>query len=349
MDINDLLPHVLKKRVIARIEHETLYIHNRKEYPFKDEYVACNSVEGIAHALSSMVTQGGGVLQVVLTSMLFIARHMEQHRIVCSIEALLENITIITDARKTNTTAKRVVDRIIMNLHKDVDNLSPTTIYEKIERLVVSIEDEFDALYDAMSDIGSELIEDGDGIFTTCFAEHTFLLSLKKAQLSGKKIHAWVPETRPYLQGAHLTAPSLVEMGIKTTLMSDAMAAHYIQEGKITRYMSALDTLTLDGCAVNKVGTLNNAILCKYYHIPFHLFAISPDKEKMSCEDIIMEERDPIELLKFQHNNITSTGVNGIYPAFDIIPSHLITGIITPKGLCRPDEIATKFLTKQEI
>ena len=100
---------------------------------------------------------------------------------------------------------------------------------------------------------------------------------------------------------------------------------------------------------MNKVGTLNNAILCKYYHIPFHLFAISPDKEKMSCEDIIMEERDPIELLKFQHNNITSTGVNGIYPAFDIIPSHLITGIITPKGLCRPDEIATKFLTKQEI
>jgi methylthioribose-1-phosphate isomerase len=197
-----------------------------------------------------------------------------------------------------------------------------------------------------MSDIGASLIQDGDGIFTTCFAEHTFLLSVKKAQLSGKKIHVWVPETRPYLQGAHLTAPSLVEMGIETTLMSDAMAAHYISEGLITRYMSALDTLLMDGSGINKVGSLNNAILCHYYHIPFHVFSISPDESKKSYKDIIMEERDPGELLTFQGKKITSIGVKGIYPAFDSIPYHLITGIITPKGLLAPSEIAHIFLTK---
>lgn len=346
MDIQGLLPHVLKKEVIARIEDETLYIHNRKVYPFKDEYVPCNSVEEIAQALSSMVTQGGGVLQVVLTSMLLVAKKLEQSHHPFSIDEFKNNIFIITDARKTNTTAKRVVERVISELEKD-KNLTKKSIYEKVEILVTKIEAEFDAMYDTMSDIGSQLIEDGDGIFTTCFAEHTFLLSLKKAQLMGKKIHAWVPETRPYLQGAHLTAPSLVEMNIETTLMSDAMAAHYIEEGKINRYMSALDTLTMDGCAANKVGSLNNAILCNYFNIPFHLFAISPDTKKKRCEDIIMEERDPEELLTIADKRITSREVKGIYPAFDIIPSHLITGIITPKGLLAVHEIEKLFRNKE--
>ncbi len=346
MDIQGLLPHVLKKEVIARIEDESLYIHNRKIYPFKDEYVRCNSVDEIAHALSSMITQGGGVLQVVLTSMLFIAKKLEQSHRPLAIDEFRNNAYTITDARKTNTTAKRVVKRILSVLENE-ENLTKENLYKKVEKLVTKIEAEFDAMYDTMSDIGAQLIEDGDGIFTTCFAEHTFLLSLKKAQMMGKKIHAWVPETRPYLQGAHLTAPSLVEMNIETTLMSDAMAAHYIEEGKINRYMSALDTLTMDGYAVNKVGTLNNAILCNYFKIPFHLFAISPDKEKKTYKDVIMEERNPEEFLTIADKRITSEKVKGIYPAFDIIPSHLITGIITPKGLLAVNEIKSYFDNKE--
>ena len=346
MDINTLLPHVLQKEVIAHIEGNTLFIHNRKEYPFKDEYVACTSVEEISQALCSMITQGGGVLQVALTSMLFIAKQMEENKVRCSIDEFKKQSSNILEARKTNTTAKRVVDRIISILEKDNNYITPSTIYEKMGNIVKEIEDEFDAMYDVMSDIGSSIIQDGDGIFTTCFAEHTFLLSVKKAQLMGKKIHVWVPETRPYLQGAHLTAPSLIEMGIQTTLMSDAMAAHYIDINKITRYMSALDTLCMDGSGINKVGSLNNAILCHYYHIPFHVFSISPDTTKKSYKDIIMEERNPEELLTFQGKNITSNGVKGIYPAFDIIRPHLITGIITPKGLVRPEDIAKQFLNK---
>ena len=343
MDINNLLPHVLQKEVIAHLEDTILSIHNRKVYPFKDEYVSCATVEEIANALASMVTQGGGVLQVALTGMLFIARQMEQNRLPFSIDEFNRNAHRITDARKTNTTAKRVVERVIKELEEHSEFISKNTIYEEVHSIISKIEEEFDSLYDSMSDIGASLINDGDGIFTTCFGEHTLVLSLKKAQLMGKKIHAWVPETRPYLQGAHLTAPSLVEMGIETTLMSDAMASHYILEGRITRYMSALDILTLDGYAVNKVGSLNNAILCDYYKIPFHLFAISPDKSKTSFKDIIMEERDPKELLLFQGQPITSKSVHGTYPAFDIIPPHLISGIITPKGLILPKEINTYF------
>ncbi|NCB03019.1 MAG: translation initiation factor 2 [Spirochaetia bacterium] len=337
--INELLPHVLKKEVIAHIEGETLYIHNRKVYPFRDEYVACRTTQEIAQALSSMITQGGGVLQVALTSMVFIAHEMRHNRIPFSLEEFIHSITMITDARKTNTTAARATNRVIASLSEDFESTTKENIYEKVLTLVTQIEDEFDSLYDSLSDIGSSLIQDNDGIFTTCFAEHTFVLSMKKAQLSGKKIHLWVPETRPYLQGAHLSAPSLVEMNIETTLMSDAMAAHYINEGKITRYMSALDLLTLDGYAVNKVGSLNNAILSNYYNIPYHLFAISPDKEKKSYKDIVMEERDPKEMLIFQGMDITSNGVKGIYPAFDIIPPHLISGFITPKGVLQPHEI----------
>jgi methylthioribose-1-phosphate isomerase len=343
MNLDDLLPHVLKKEVIAHIEDTTLYIHNRKRYPFVDETVPCTTVEQIAQALRAMVTQGGGVLQVALRAMIFIATLMQERIIECSYEKFKEQGLIVVNARVTNTTARRVFSTIIESLEEHPEVIHQYDIVNHITSLVQQMEDHFDSIYDYMSDIGADLINDGDGIFTTCFAEHTFILSLVKAQKMGKSIKAWIPETRPYLQGAHLTAPSLVEMSIDTTLMSDAMAAHYIDQGDIQRYMSAVDALCMDGSAVNKVGTLNNAIICSHFNLPFHVFAISPDPTKQSSLDSVMEERNPEELLTFEGKRVSAKGVKGVYPAFDRIPSRLISGIITPKGLYAPHQINDIF------
>ncbi len=338
------LPYLLRKEVIASIREGKVYIHNRKVYPGRDEYVCASSITSIADAMRAMVTQGGGILRVSLVAMIFLAQKMAEGTVPFTEEYFIESVRLIKEARKTNTTSHRILDSITSRVTDEGGFDDPEHLLALVTENVETVEHSFDILYDTMSDTGAGLISDGDGIFTTCFAEHTFILSLLKAQRGGKRVHVYVPETRPYMQGARLTAPSLRELGIPVTLMSDAMAAHMIQKGAITRYMSALDTLCMDGSAANKVGTLNNAILCSYYHLPFHLFAISPDVTKETFRDMEIEYRDPEELLNFRGERITAEGVQGIYPAFDIIPPDLITALVTSKGVLRPEQVREHYL-----
>ncbi len=337
------LPNILRKEVIASLTVDGVRIHNRKIYPSRDEYVIARSVDEIAEAMRQMVTQGGGILRLSLVALNFIAREMAEGRLPLSLREFERLCSVIKDARRTNTTSHRTIDGIVQELTEEGAFSNGTKLVSSVKEKTDAVEAEFDDIYDRMSDMGASLINDGEGIFTTCFAEHSFILSLIKAKRSGKRIHVYVPETRPYLQGARLTAPSLQESGIPVTLMSDAMAAHLIGRGMISRYMSAVDTLCMDGSAANKVGTLNNAILCSYYNLPFHFFAVSPDRSKAHMEDMEIEYRDPEELLTFKGERITAEGVEGIYPAFDTIPPSLITSIITPKGILAPEEIGEVY------
>jgi len=349
MFCQDDLPKILRKEVIASLHDGIVRIHNRKVYPGRDEYVYVSSVQGIADAMHQMVTQGGGILRLSLVALLFIAEQMAGGKIPLSPQEFTRLLAVVKDARRTNTTSHRILDDLTASLVLEGAFSDAERLVALSRRMVKEVEDSFDAFYDYMSDLGADLIQDGEGLFTTCFAEHTFILSLLKAYRSGKSLHVYVPETRPYLQGARLTAPSLQQLGIPVTLMSDAMAAHLIQAGLIDRYMSAADTVCMDGSAANKVGTLTNAILCSHYHLPFHLFAVSPDRTKQSMEDIEIEYRDPQELLMFRGERISEAGVQGIYPAFDTIPPSLITSIITPRGVLRPQEIRMKWAAGEEL
>ena len=120
--------------------------------------------------------------------------------------------------------------------------------------------DEHYQQYATAAEYGASLIDDGDGILTMCFAETSFLLALALARHAGKKIHVFTPETRPYLQGARLTAPSVHELGIPVQIIGDNMPAYVLSQGKVQKYFTAADLVTLDGHVVNKVGTFQNAI-----------------------------------------------------------------------------------------
>ncbi|MBN2860327.1 MAG: translation initiation factor 2 [Sphaerochaetaceae bacterium] len=340
----DDLPKILRKEVIASLHDGIVRIHNRRIYPGRDEYMYVSSVQEIADAMQQMVTQGGGILRLSLVALLFIAEQMAEGKIPLSQQEFIRLLSLIKNARRTNTTSHRILDSLTSSLSLEGAFSNAELLLSLSRSKVEEVEATFDTIYDSMSDLGADLILDGEGIFTTCFAEHTFILSLLKAHRSGKDLHVYVPETRPYLQGARLTAPSLQELGIPVTLISDAMPAHLIQKGAVNRYMSAADTVCMDGSAANKVGTLTNAVLCSHYHLPFHLFAVSPDQSKLSMEDIEIEYRDPEELLTFRGERISAVGVHGIYPAFDTIPPSLITSIITPRGVLRPQDIRMKYV-----
>jgi methylthioribose-1-phosphate isomerase len=348
MELDAYLPSLLKKSHIARIEHDQLLIGDRRSLPWKQEMVPCTTIDEVAEAIRSMVTQGGGPLQVALTFMRLLGQRIYLGKETNSLSVFLNAADKLERARPTNTTMARTIRSVVAEVGRwytcngirDMyDHDFPTFVDEIVDRY----EQQFDRDYDAMSEIGEGLLQQGEGILTTCFAEHSFMLTLAKAKARGKQVVVYVPETRPYLQGARLTAPALQELGIPSYLITDGMGAHLMQDGTIQRYLTAADTVAMDGTVVNKVGTLANAICCAHYHIPYHAFSLSPDASLSSGSDIVMEMRDGRELLQCGSQKITLESIGAYYPAFDRVDADLVTSIITPSGNYSPQEIASVY------
>jgi methylthioribose-1-phosphate isomerase len=197
-----------------------------------------------------------------------------------------------------------------------------------------------------MGRLGADLIEDGDGILTMCFAETAFILGLAFAKQDGKDIRAYVPETRPYLQGARLTAPSIHEIGVPVQLITDNMPGYVVSEGKVQKYFTAADLVTLDGHVVNKIGTFQNALACDFYGVPYFVYSWAPDNQHPDRPSIQMEIRDPAEIRSARGTPTTIDEIDAYYPAFDITPPHLVAGVITKHGILSPYDLARYFSTE---
>lgn len=147
--------------------------------------------------------------------------------------------------------------------------------------------------------------------------------------------HVYTDETRPLLQGLRLTAYELDKNGIPFSINTDSSAAVLMQEGKVDLVITGADRIALNGDTANKIGTYNLAVLCNYHNIPFYIAAPSTtiDKKIATGSDIKIEYRNSKELTQFKEIKITHEKYSTFTPAFDITPSHLITGIITETDL----------------
>lgn len=339
------LPYLLQPFNICHFDGSTFYIGNRKTFPNDKNFIECKNCQQIANALKLMITQGGGPLQVALTAFRYIANEMDRKIIPFSYSHLENEIEYIVRARVTNTTMKRTVYSILSQIKtRFIDpTFNTTDLIIELNNIIDKIENDLDETYYKMGILGASLINDNDTILTTCFAEHTFLLSLYIAKENGKKINVLVNETRPYFQGTRLTAPSIKELLIDVKIISDSMGSFFMRKNMIQHYMSAADLVCMDGTVVNKIGTNQNAICAKYYNIPYTAFAISPDVTKKTFRDIQMEYRNPNELLMIDNQYIGDSQINALYPAFDIIESDLVTNIVTNKGIFKPNEIRGVF------
>ncbi len=308
---SELLPPFLRHGNIARLADGGIWITDRRLLPFERKEHFCSGYAEAAAAIRDMVTQGGGPLEAALLALLDAYRKGED---------LDEAARTLSAARPTNTTMKRTLEGILAKRE------------EGIEKLVAETFCWYDRLYDEISDIGSGLIEDGDGILTRCFAEHTFLLSVAKAKRAGKRVRVYVAETRPYLQGSRLTEPSLRAMGIECYIVADAMNAALMQAGKVSKVMTASDLALPDRRVVNKTGTLSDAVCASYYGIPYYAFALSLDRSRV-YHDIPIEYRSEDEMKRAGTARTAEEEARAWYPCFDVIPSSLVSGIITKEGV----------------
>ncbi|MGB1251028.1 MAG: s-methyl-5-thioribose-1-phosphate isomerase [Candidatus Promineifilaceae bacterium] len=333
-EIAHLLPFVLNPHNIARFEDGAVHIGDRSCYPLEKAFVRCDSVEAVAQAIENMVTQGAGPWQAAACGLALAGREADALPVADALPHLALARQRLVATRPTNTAMARRLDLAMEAAHAAHANRE--SLETAIVNWLATLREQIYTDYVARARFGAQLINDGDGILTMCFAEAAFVLAMAFAHESGKRIHVYVPETRPFLQGAKLTAPSLHELGIPVTLITDSMAAAVMAQGKIDKYFTAADLITLDGHVVNKVGTFANAVLANYHRIPFFAFAWGFDPQRPDRASIEIEERHSAEITHFKNQPTTDPTINAYYPAFDITPPHLVAGVITKQGVYSP-------------
>ena len=195
-----------------------------------------------------------------------------------------------------------------------------------------------------MSQFGSELIEDGFRILTHCNtgalaapSYGTAFGAIRWAKEEGKKIKVYATETRPLLQGARLTCWELKKTQIPSVLITDSMAGYLMSRGGIDCVILGADRIALNGDTANKIGTYTLAVLAKEHGIPFYVVAptTTVDPTITSGDQIPIEERSPEEVTHIWGVAIAPEGFEALNPAFDVTPHHLISAIVTERGIIR--------------
>lgn len=221
-----------------------------------------------------------------------------------------------------------------------------------LPRLAQLLRDEAQAIADEDFDAcmkmgyqGAELIADGDILLTHCNAGSlatagwgTALAPMYVAHRAGKKIHVFVDETRPVLQGARLTAWELQQEGIPLTLITDNMAGHFMRTTDINAVFVGADRIAANGDVANKIGTYSVAVLAQAHSIPFYVVAprSTIDLSLVSGEQIPIEQRNPEEVTGIRGIAVAPAGIHAANPAFDVTPHTYVTAIITEAGIARP-------------
>jgi methylthioribose-1-phosphate isomerase len=195
-----------------------------------------------------------------------------------------------------------------------------------------------------MGDYGASLVPEGARILTHCNAGSlatagwgTALGVIRSSHRAGKRLHVFVDETRPFLQGSRLTAWELQQEGVPYTIIADNMAGYFMARGEVDLCIVGADRIAASGDVANKIGTYSVAVLASVHGLPFYVAAPTStiDLSLETGAEIPIEERDPSEVLAFGGVRVAPEGATARHPAFDVTPSGYVTAIITEVGVLR--------------
>ena len=312
------------------LEGDRLVLIDRRRLPGEIVPVFCESAEEVARAIENMVVQGAGDIAITAGYGLYLAALRSPGPGRRSAGDLWEAARRLKATRPTGYHLAALLDRLLDRVDREKEQDPPAVILRFLER---ALERQREVSRDT-GRFGETLLDREDTILTHCFAGAGLLYMLRFAGEKGKRVRLFCTETRPYLQGARLTAWSARCLGVETTLITDNMAAFFMSRGEIRKVFTAADRIAMDGAVANKVGTLQLAILADYFGLPFYVLGYGgPDRRTERGEDIPIEERDPAEVLSFRGIPITGPRVQARYPAFDITPPELVTAVVTASGI----------------
>jgi methylthioribose-1-phosphate isomerase len=337
------LPILTNRADTLKYEEGIVRVLDRRKLPETVTFVDCYTYEDVARAIIDMVIQGAPPLAYAAGYGLALAARQFSHLPAKVFkERLAQAHGRLRSTRPTGADIFPLMDQALELAYEAID------AGENAESVLVGFVNGQIKAGDRAARLSglhaASLLSSGDRILTHCFAGAALNYMLYDAVLSGKEIELFCTETRPYLQGARLTAAQAREIGVPVTLITDNMPGYLFYRGMITKYVTAADSISLDGHVSNKIGTFQYAVLAHQFGVPFIVLGYDgPDRDRPNAASIPIEERDPEEVFYCRGVRTAAEGIKGYYPAFDITPPQFVSVIATERGLFSPWHIKDYF------
>ena len=328
-------------------QDDDIVMVDQRKLPAVEVYVTCKSVNDVAKAIKNMVIRGAPAIGVCAAMGLSLGAARSK----------------ATGTKQFTTEFQRHCDLLAatrptaVNLFWAIERMKRAfsegaLAGESVEQLQGRLRREADRIHDddvascrAIGAHGATLVPEQASILTHCNAGAlatagygTALGVIRGAVEAGRKVRVLADETRPFLQGARLTAWELVKDGIDTTVITDNMAGAMMRQGDVDLVVVGADRIAANGDIANKIGTYSVAVLAKEHGIPFYVAAPSStiDLSTKDGDAIPIEERDAREVTHVGSNQLAPDGAHVRNPSFDVTPHKYITAIITERGVFRP-------------
>jgi methylthioribose-1-phosphate isomerase len=323
---------------------------DQTKLPLEETYVLARTSSDVANVIRTMIVRGApaigvsAAMGVALAAKGLAASHT-------SLETFTKTIqtTVIPELAATRPTAVNLFWALqhmekVMLAEARKAGATTASVRDALIAEALQMYDEDIAACRAMGAHGADLLPQQGGVLTHCNAGAlatcgygTALGVIRAAVERGHKIEVFADETRPFLQGARLTAWELHHDNIPTTVLCDNMAASIMREGKIQAVIVGADRIAANGDVANKIGTYNVAILAKEHGIPFYVAApwSTIDLNCATGDSIPIEQRAALEVTHHGGRQMTPNGIAIANPAFDVTPSRYVTAIITERGVLR--------------
>lgn len=320
---------------------------DQTKFPYEFSFVDIKSGDEMFDAIRTMIVRGApaigvaGAHGIVLYAQELVEKNLSREDFV---KALLEKADYMATSRPTAVNLMWAVEKqkeVIKNSTSDVIGL-----VEELRQNGIKLEKEDVEINKKIGDYGAEVVPKGATILTHCNAGAlatvgygTALGVVRSAFAKDNTVQVFADETRPRQQGARITTLELTMDGIPTTLITDGMCSYFMKKGMIDMVVVGADRIAANGDTANKIGTYTVAISAKYHNVPFYVAAplSTIDTSIKTGDEIVIEERSREEVTHINGKTICAEGVNIINPGFDVTPNELIAGIITEKGILRPD------------
>jgi methylthioribose-1-phosphate isomerase len=311
-------------------ERDRLQLLDQRLLPHETQYLDIQTIEQAWDAINTLAVRGAPAIGIAAGYALVVAMGPQRRTPTDFLQLLRQHGQYLKTARPTAVNLSWAVQRLC-----DHANSRPT--YTAIRQEAEAIHAEDRAICHAIGQHGKDLIGPGARVLTHCNAGALAVSELGTAtapmylsHAEGKPFHVFVDETRPLMQGARLTAFELSNAGVSVELICDNMAATLMAQGSVDLVLVGTDRVTRNGDVINKIGTLNLAVLCQHFGVPFYVACPSStyDSHTQSGNQVRIEERAASEVLGKHAANVAVRN-----PAFDITPAHLVSGIITEHGI----------------
>ena len=324
-----------------RVQNNRVVILDQQKLPHQESWIDCQSPEHMVELIQSLKVRGAPLIGIAAA--LALAQYAEAGADFYQIRKAAKQLRA---ARPTAVNLMHCINRQLTSLEETRNTYSVVSIAEELFYEDVG-------LCQNIAMHGNPVLNDGDNILTHCntgclvtVGEGTALGIIASAHQHNKKVHVYVDETRPLLQGARLTTWELSQKSIPHTLICDNMAATLMRLGRIQKVIVGADRVACNGDFANKIGTYNLAVLAHHHGIPFYVAApyTTLDRHCVSGHEIVIEERSADEVRGYVNGlkNIEwSTPNSAVFnPAFDVTPANLVTAFILDCGIYKPNEIA---------